>query len=222
MVLRAEGLELDESMLTGEAEPVSRHPGERVLSGSFAVAGTGRVQAVSVGGEAYAAQLQAQARRFSLIRSELQQGTNQILRLVTWVMIPAGLLVVVSEFFRSRDPLRDAIRGSAAAVVAMVPEGLVLLTSLAFTAGALRLARRRVLVQELAAVEGLARVDVLCIDKTGTLTRPGMRVTEASAIGSWTDAQITQVISAIAAADEAPNGTIRALAARSSWPSAAG
>jgi len=141
---------------------------------------------------------------------------------VTWVMIPAGLLVIISEFFRSHDPFDEAVRGSAAAVVAMVPEGLVLLTSLAFTAGALRLARRRVLVQELAAVEGLARVDVLCIDKTGTLTRPGMRVTEASAIGSWTDAQITQVISAIAAADEAPNGTIRALAARSSWPSAAG
>jgi cation-transporting ATPase E len=218
VVLLAEGLEIDESLLTGEADPVGRQPGDRVLSGSFVVAGTGRVRAVSVGGEAYAAQLQAQARRFSLIRSELQQGTNQILRLVTWVMIPAGLLVVFSEFFRSHDPLRDAIRGSAAAVVAMVPEGLVLLTSLAFTAGALRLARRRVLVQELAAVEGLARVDVLCIDKTGTLTRPGMQVTETMALGGWTGPQITQVISAIAAADEAPNGTIRALAARYDAP----
>jgi magnesium-transporting ATPase (P-type) len=86
--------------------------------------------------------------------------------------IPAGLLVVISEFFRSHDPLEEAVRGSAAAVVAMVPEGLVLLTSLAFTAGAMRLARRRVLVQELAAVEGLARVDVLCIDKTGTRCSP--------------------------------------------------
>jgi cation-transporting P-type ATPase E len=182
-VLRAEGLEVDEALLTGEAEPVAGQPGERVLSGSFVVAGTGRVRAAGVGGEAYAARLQAQARRFSLIRSELQQGTNQILRLVTWVMIPAGLLVVISEFFRSHDPLEDAIRGSAAAVVAMVSEGLVLLTSLAFTAGAVRLARRRVLVQELAAVEGLARVDVLWIDKTGTLTRPGMRVTETRVLG---------------------------------------
>jgi cation-transporting P-type ATPase E len=100
----------------------------------------------------------------------------------------------------------------------MVPEGLVLLTSLAFTAGALRLARRRVLVQELAAVEGLARVDVLCIDKTGTLTRPGMRVTETQVLGGWPGARIGEVISAIAAADEAPNGTIRALAARYDAP----
>jgi magnesium-transporting ATPase (P-type) len=155
-VLGAEGLEADEALLTGEAEPVAKPPGAQVLSGSFVVAGTGRVRATGVGAQAYAARLQAQARRFSLIRSELQQGTNQILRLVTWVMIPAGLLVVISEFFRSHEPLEDAVRGSAAAVVAMVPEGLVLLTSLAFTAGALRLARRRVLVQELAAVEGLA------------------------------------------------------------------
>ncbi|HLK73570.1 MAG TPA: HAD-IC family P-type ATPase [Streptosporangiaceae bacterium] len=218
VVLRSEGLEADEGLLTGEAEPVVKEPGEQVLSGSFVVAGTGRVRATGVGGEAYAARLQAQARRFSLIRSELQQGTNRILRLVTWVMIPAGLLVVVSEFFRSHDPLSDAARGSAAALVAMVPEGLVLLTSLAFTAGALRLARRRVLVQELAAVEGLARVDVLCIDKTGTLTRPGMRVSGTKVLGRQSPALIADVLGAVAAADDAPNGTIRALAARYDVP----
>jgi magnesium-transporting ATPase (P-type) len=89
VVLRADGLEADEALLTGEAEPEAKRPGEQVLSGSFVVAGTGRVRASGVGGDAYAARLQAQARRFSLIRSELQQGTNQILRLVTWVMIPA-------------------------------------------------------------------------------------------------------------------------------------
>ena len=218
VVLRAEGLELDEALLTGEAEPAAKRPGEQVLSGSFVVAGTGRVRASGVGGRAYAARLQAQARRFSLIRSELQQGTNQILRLVTWVMIPAGLLVVISEFFRSHDPLRDAVRGTAAALVAMVPEGLVLLTSLAFTAGALRLARRRVLVQELAAVEGLARVDVLCIDKTGTLTSPGMQVVGTQMLNGWARDQVAEAVGAIATADEAPNGTIRALAARYDAP----
>ena len=169
-------------------------------------------------GEAYAARLQAQARRFSLIRSELQQGTNQILRLVTWVMIPAGLLVVISEFFRSHDPLEDAIRGSAAAVVAMVPERAGAADLGGLHPGAVRLARRRVLVQELAAIEGLARVDVLCIDKTGTLTRPGMRVTETRPVGDWRGARIAEVLSALAAADEAPNGTIRALAAQYDAP----
>ncbi|HEV2255238.1 MAG TPA: hypothetical protein VGS06_18815 [Streptosporangiaceae bacterium] len=153
LVLQADGLEADEALLTGEAEPAAKQPGEQVLSGSFVVAGTGRVRATLVGGEAYAARLQAQARRFSLVRSELQQGTNRILRLVTWVMIPAGLPVVLSEFFRSHDPLSDAARGSAAALVAMVPEGLVLLTSLAFTAGALRLARRGVLTAAIAGHE---------------------------------------------------------------------
>ena len=93
-VLHAEGLELDEALLTGEAEPVPKRPGETVLSGSFVVAGAGRARVTAVGGQSYAVRLQAQARRFSLVRSELQQGTNQILRLVTWVMIPAGLLQV--------------------------------------------------------------------------------------------------------------------------------
>jgi len=211
-VLRGDGLELDEALLTGEAQPVRKQPGDPVLSGSVVAAGSGRIRAARVGADAYAARLQAQARRFSLIRSELQQGTNQILRLVTWVMVPAGLLLILSEFFRSHDPFRDAARGSAAGVVAMVPEGLVLLTSLAFAAGALRLARRRVLVQELAAIEGLARADVLCIDKTGTLTRPGLHLMETEVVSGRPGALIAEVMGALAAADEAPNETGRSLA----------
>jgi len=210
-VLHAEGLELDEAMLTGEAEPVGKVPGDKALSGSFVVAGSGRIQAVAVGGQAYAAQLQSQARRFSLIRSELQQGTNQILRLVTWVMIPAAALLIVSEFFRSHDTLHDAVLGTAAGVVTMVPEGLVLLTSLAFTMGAVRLARRRVLVQELAAIEGLARVDVLCVDKTGTLTKPGMAFVQAKALAGWPDARIAEAVGALVAATDDQNGTMLAL-----------
>jgi cation-transporting P-type ATPase E len=213
-VLATEGMEIDEALLTGEAEPVAKHPGDSLLSGSFVVAGGGRARATAVGGAAYAAQLQAQARRFSLVRSELQQGTTQILRGLTWVMIPAGALLLLSEFFRSHDSFEDAVRGSAAGLVAMVPEGLVLLTSLAFAMGAIRLARRRVLVQELAAIEGLARVDVLCVDKTGTLTRPGMRLIQTEVVGGWPDERIAEVVAGLAADDEAPNGTVAALAAR--------
>jgi cation-transporting P-type ATPase E len=213
-VLDTEGLELDEALLTGEAESVVKNPGDEVLSGSFVVAGTGRVRATGVGGEAYAAQLQSNARRFSMIRSELQQGTSQILRLVTWVMVPAAALLIVSQFSRSHDPFVDAVRGAVAGVVAMVPEGLVLLTSLAFTMGAMRLARRRVLVQELAAIEGLARVDVLCVDKTGTLTKPGMRVMETQVLGGWTDAQIAAAVGALIDSDDYQNATISALSER--------
>jgi cation-transporting ATPase E len=212
-VIDAEGLELDEALLTGEAEPVGKQPGDSVLSGSFVVAGTGRARVTAVAGQSYAVRLQAQARRFSLIRSELQQGTSQILRLVTWVMIPAGLLLIVSEFFRSHQPFEEAVRGSAAGVSSMVPEGLVLLTSVAFAAGALRLARRRVLVCELAAIEGLARVDVLCTDKTGTLTRPGMRLAATEVLNGWRAAQVTAALAALAAADEDPNPTMKAIAA---------
>ena len=212
-VLRAEGLELDEALLTGEAEPVPKRPGDSVLSGSFVVAGTGLARVTAVAGQSYAVRLQAQARRFSLVRSELQQGTNQILRLVTWVMIPAGLLLVTSEFFRSRQPFAEAVRGSAAGVTGMVPEGLVLLTSIAFAASALRLARRRVLVSELAAIEGLARVDVLCTDKTGTLTKPGMRLAATEVLGGQPAARVGEVLAAVTAADENPNPTVRAIAA---------
>jgi cation-transporting ATPase E len=219
-VLAADGLELDEALLTGEAEPVVKRPGDTLLSGSFVVAGGGRARTTAVGGEAYAARLQAQARRFSLVHSELQQGTTRILRGLTWVMIPAGALLLFSEFFRSHDSFEDAVRGSAAGLVAMVPEGLVLLTSLAFAMGAMRLARRRVLVQELAAIEGLARVDVLCVDKTGTLTRPGMRLVETEVIGGWPSARIAEVVAAMAADDNAPNGTVAALA--TSYPDSPG
>ncbi len=212
-VITGESLELDEALLTGEAEPVPKRPGDTMLSGSFVVAGTGLARVTAVAGQSYAVRLQAQARRFSLIRSELQQGTNQILRLVTWVMIPAGLLLVISEFYRSHQPFAEAVRGSAAGVAGMVPEGLVLLTSIAFAAGALRLARRRVLVSELAAIEGLARVDVLCTDKTGTLTKPGMRLAGTEVLDGQPAGRIAEALAALAAADEDPNPTVRAIAA---------
>jgi cation-transporting P-type ATPase E len=212
-VISADGLELDEALLTGEAEPVPKTAEETVLSGSFVVAGTGRARVTAVGGQSYAVRLQAHARQFSLVRSEVQQGTNQILRLVTWVLIPAGLLLVISEFFRSHEPLAEAVRGSAAGVVGMVPEGLVLLTSIAFAAGALRMARRRVLVSELAAIEGLARVDVLCTDKTGTLTRPGMRLAATEVLDGQPVTRIGEALAAVTAADDDPNPTMRAIAA---------
>ena len=212
-VVTAEGLELDEALLTGEAEPVPKPPGDSVLAGSFVVAGTGRARVTAVGYRSYAVRLQAQARRFSLVRSELQQGTNQILRLVTWVMIPAGLLLVISQFFRSHLPFAEAVRGSAAGVTGMVPEGLVLLTSIAFAAGALRLSRHRVLVSELAAIEGLARVDVLCTDKTGTLTRPGMRLAATEVLDGQPPERVSEALAAVTAADQDPNPTMRAIAA---------
>ena len=210
-VLGAAFLELDESLVSGESKPLSKAAGDQVLSGSLVASGSGRIRATQVGPSCYAAQLEEKARRFSLIRSELQQGTNAILRLVTWVMVPSGIALVLTQLLRSHQTSGDAMRGSVAGVAAMVPEGLVLLTSIAFAVGALRLARHRVLVQELAAVEGLARVDVLCIDKTGTLTAPGMRLTSVTTLSTWSDGEVGDALEALVAADPAPNATMQAL-----------
>ena len=208
-IVVADHLEVDESLLSGESDPVSKRPGDEALSGSFVIAGTGQMEATHVGKEAFAQRVQGEARRFSLVRSELQQGTNNILKMVTWAMIPSGLLLITSQLLRSGQSLEEALRACVAGIGAMVPEGLVLLTSLAFALGALRLARRGVLVQELAAIEGLARVDVLCIDKTGTLTEPGMRLAGIDVVCGDT---ITEALSATVAADPSPNSTMQALA----------
>ena len=163
------GLEADESLLTGESEPVDKQAGDRLLSGSFVVAGSGGYQATGVGAEAYARKLAAEARRFTVVRSELVDGINQILRYVTWALPPVAVLLVLSQLHTSEN-VREGATSTVAALVGMVPQGLVLLTSVAFGVAAVTLARRRVLVQQLPAVEGLARVDVVCFDKTGTLT----------------------------------------------------
>ena len=162
-------LQADESLLTGESEPVGKRAGDQVLSGSFVVAGSGSYQATQVGAAAYARKLAAEARRFTLVRSELVEGINRILRYVTWAIVPVAVLMLISQL-HVHHSVRDALTGTVAALVGMVPQGLVLLTSVAFGVAAVTLARRRVLVQQLPAVEGLARVDVVCFDKTGTLT----------------------------------------------------
>ena len=169
-VVRASAsLEADESLLTGESEPVGKRAGDRLLSGSFVAAGSGGYQATGVGADAYARKLAAQARRYAPVRSELMDGINRILRYVTWAIGPVAVLLVISGW-HAHGSLRQVASGTVAALVGMVPQGLVLLTSVAFGVAAVTLARRRVLAQQLPAVEGLARVDVVCLDKTGTLT----------------------------------------------------
>src|SRR5215813_11719754 len=169
-VVRASAsLQADESLLTGESEPVDKQAGDRLLSGSFVVAGSGDYQTTGVGAEAYAAKLAAQARRFTVVRSELVAGINQILRYVTWALPPVAALLILSQL-HTHQSVREGATSTVAALVGMVPQGLVLLTSVAFGVAAVTLARRQVLVQQLPAVEGLARVDVVCFDKTGTLT----------------------------------------------------
>jgi cation-transporting P-type ATPase E len=207
-VLRVvEGLELDESMLTGESDPVAKEEGAEVLSGSVAVAGRGRFQATRVGSDAYARRLATEARRFTLTRSELMDGINRILQYVQWALVPTAVLLAFSQF-KVQHTTHAAIAGVVAGVVAMVPEGLVLLTSLAFGVAAMTLARRQVLVQELPAVEGLARVDVILLDKTGTLTEGVIRFQGVHEIEP--DDPVSDALGALAD-DDNRNATMNAL-----------
>src|SRR5262249_4989465 len=210
------GLEVDESLLTGESDPVDKHASDTVLGGTFVVAGSGRFQATRVGPDSYARRLAAEARRFGLARSELMGGVNLILRIVTWALIPTSALLLWSQLADS--DIDEALRGTVAGVVGMVPEGLVLLTSVAFAVAAVTLARRKVLVQELPAVEGLARVDVVCLDKTGTLTE-GEIVFDELEVLDGVDAQRVNDALAALAHDENRNATLDAVAAAFTAPS---
>lgn len=183
-LLTADGLEIDESILTGESDAVRPAPGARVLSGTTVTAGEGLMRATAVGERAYAHRLAREARRFSKVGSELQEGTDRVLRWISWVIVPVALLLAWSQISaaggwqaaRATGAWRMATVAAIAGVVGMVPQGLVLLTSVNFATASLRLARRRVLVQELPAVEVLARVDTLCLDKTGTITTGRIRL----------------------------------------------
>jgi cation-transporting P-type ATPase E len=210
-VVENEGLEIDESLLTGEADPVDKQLEATVLSGSFVASGTGAYRATKVGREAYAAKLAEEASRFTLVHSELRTGIDKILRFVTYLMVPAGLLIIYNQLFSTDESFSRALSGMVAALVPMVPEGLVLLTSVAFALGVIRLGQRQCLVQELPAIEGLARVDVVCADKTGTLTENGMRLAEVRPAGSADEATARRALAAMAAADPRPNASIEAI-----------
>ena len=202
------GLQVDESLLTGEAEPVDKSAGEQVLSGSFVVAGAGRYQATAVGADAYARKLAVEARRFTLARSELVDGINRILRYVTWAIFPVGALLLYSQL-HANGSISDAVSGTVAGLVGMIPQGLVLLTSIAFGVAAVTLARRKVLVQELPAIEGLARVDVVCFDKTGTLTDGSIAFDRIEPVDDT--APVEEALAALAD-DENANATLAAVA----------
>ena len=213
IVLRSEGLEIDESLLTGEADPVDKVAGDQAMSGSFVVAGSGLYRATRVGAESFAGRLTEQAKDFNLTNSELRTAINGFIRAISFLLIPVGVLLLWSQFVRADLPFDEAVRGTIAGVVTMVPEGLVLLTSIAMAVSVIRLAQKRVLVQDMPAVEVLARVDTICVDKTGTLTEPGMRVQKVVPLShDMTTQDVAPVLGAVAVSAASPNPTLQAVA----------
>ena len=209
LVLSSEGLEVDESLLTGEAESIVKKARDKVLSGSIVVAGEGYVRAVAVGVNAYAHSITAQVKQFKIARSELMYGTNKLLTYISLIILIVAPLLIWGQIVRSGNTWQEAMVRSIAAIVGMVPEGLVLLTSLAFMLATLTLVRHKVLVQQLPAVEGLARVDVICLDKTGTLTEGKIILDELITLEPDLKSRIEQILAAFATAPNSP--TLQAL-----------
>ncbi len=212
VVLDAIGLRLDESMLTGESLPVPKDVDDDVLSGSFVVAGNGRIRATAVGADSYASALATEAKQFAAAESQLRKGIDTILRWLT-VIIPIASIFLFVNLLDAEDHWQDALLGTVAAAVAMVPDGLVLLTSLSFMAGIVALARRNALASQLSTVEVLARVDVLCLDKTGTITTGEITFAAAHTAAGRTDDDVRDGLVALASSDRDPNASMAAIAA---------
>jgi cation-transporting ATPase E len=168
-VLTSEGLEVNESLLTGEANNIRKEAGDSVMSGSYVTAGRGCVQVMAVGEDNYATALTQEAKKEKKPKTQLMRTLDIIIKVLTVAIIPTGLLLFYNQYKTAAD-LAESVLGATAAVIGMIPEGLVILTSVTLTVGAVRLARRKALVQTLGSIETLARVDVLCLDKTGTIT----------------------------------------------------
>lgn len=218
-VIEANNLEVDESIITGEADPILASPGREVLAGSSVVGGTGTTQVIRVGADSFASKITADARRFSLVNSELRNGIRKVIRIISWLLLPIAALVINGQMQAAggwevaieTGAWRTASIAAIASIVSLVPQGLVFMTSVAFAVGAITLSRHQVLVNELPAVEGLARVDMLCLDKTGTLTE-GVVTFDAVVMAPGADSGSISEVLAWFAADRNANATARALA----------
>lgn len=211
-VVAARALALDESVLTGESDRVAKGAGEPVLSGAYCVEGSGEYEVEAVGADSFAERLLAEAKGTRIQKSPLQRDIDRVLRLTVMVMVPLAVLLVGSILLRG-DPLREGAQRVVAALVPLVPEGLVLLTSITFAVAAVRLARIGTLAQRLNAIESLASVDTVCLDKTGTLTENRLRVTGVEAAdGRTRETAVREMLGALAASAGTANATMRAIA----------
>jgi cation-transporting ATPase E len=212
-MLSTAGLEIDESNLTGEADAIPKSDGDEVRSGTTVVAGIGRFRAAAVGPDAYINKIAAEAKKFTKTHSEIQSSVNQLLKYITWIIAVALPLQLWSQWRAiGEQGWQQVVIRSTGGLVGLVPEGLVLLTSVAFLLAAVQLTRQQVLVQELPAVEGLARVNIVCLDKTGTLTVGDIAYEDCEPCDDLSADEIREALGALAD-DPNANGTLKALAA---------
>ncbi|MBQ7848588.1 MAG: HAD-IC family P-type ATPase [Clostridia bacterium] len=203
----------NEALLTGEADAIRKRAGDELLSGSYITEGLLTAQLTHVGDDSYAARLTRSAREIRRPRSALMTELNKLVRIVSCILIPLGVLLFCKEFFLTKLPLTEAIPDAVAAMIGMIPEGLMLLTSVAMAVGVVKLGRRQTLVQELYGIETLARADVLCLDKTGTLTTGRMALQELLPIRT-DEAALTAALARFLGAMDEQSGTLDALRSR--------
>ena len=208
-------LRLDESILTGEAKAVSRGVGDEIRSGSFVVEGTGSFDVAAVGSDSYAERIAGTARAFRHPRSPLERAIDRLLYVLLGVMVPLGAMLIVA-LWKQDVAVSHAVESAVAGMVTLIPEGLVLLVSITYAAAAVRMARAGALSQQLNAIESLASVDTLCIDKTGTLTEHGLRVVSIIPAAGVTEDELGTALGRFAASAAARNSTLQAVAA--AWP----
>ncbi len=212
-ILRTGELQVNESLITGEADAIAKKPGDILKSGSFVIAGKGRVQLTEVGVDAFAAKLALEAKADpKAAKSEMMASLDKLIQVIGFALIPIGALLFWQEFTVLGLGFQESGESTVAALVGMIPEGLYLLTSIALAASALKLTSQRVLVQDMNCIETLARVDVLCVDKTGTITEPRMEVQEVLPLGGANPEALEQILGALYGGDQEPeNDTGRAL-----------
>ncbi len=212
-ILRTGALQVDESLITGEADPIPKAPGDTLRSGSVVLSGHGRVQLTAVGQDAFASQLTMEAKANpSASKSEMMRSLDKLIKVVGIALIPVGLVLFFQEFWVLHLGFQSSVEGTVAALVGMIPEGLYLLTSIAMAASALKLSRENVLVQDMNCIESLARVDVLCVDKTGTITEPKMQVEDLIPLNGVSYDELEDILAALYSGQEQDNDTSRAMA----------
>ena len=205
-------LEVNESLLTGESDNLVKNTGDELYSGSFVTSGEACCQVIHVGKDNYASKITSEAKEFKRHNSELRNSLNAILKVISIIIVPLGALLFYKQYYIVGDSLKDSVVNMVAAVLGMIPEGLVLLTSVALTLGSLVLATKKTLVQELYCIETLARVDTLCLDKTGTITQPEMAYCGMLPLATQvTEAQLEKLLSDFVSNMEPDNETMQAL-----------
>ena len=212
-VLRTGELQVNESLITGEADAIPKKPGDLLKSGSFVLSGKGKVQLTAVGADAFAAKLALEAKADpKAAKSEMMRALDKLIHTIGFLLIPIGTVLFFQQFVIQGLDLQTSGISTVAALVGMIPEGLYLLTSIALAASALKLTRQRVLVQDMNCIETLARVDVLCVDKTGTITEPKMEVENIIPLSDAPPERLERILTALYGGDEEPeNDTGRAL-----------